>query len=137
MVNVVEWDIADMVEVYFPEPEDFLKIRETLTRIGIPSIRDEKQTLFQSCHILHKKGKYYIVHFKELFCLDGKKSTLAEDDLARRNTIINLLCEWDLIDVVHKDKIENKCPLSQMKIISFKDKDNWDLVPKYSIGKRI
>ena len=121
-----------MVEVLFESDDDFLKIRETLTRIGIASRRDNK--LFQSCHILHKRGKYYILHFKELFILDGKKSTITEVDYHRRNTIISLLEEWNLITVIDRDKIEEKLPMNQVKVISFSEKDHWDLIPKYNIG---
>ena len=127
--------IEAMVEVKLNEPYDFLKLRETLTRIGIAS-RKEK-TLFQSCHILHKQGKYYIVHFKELFALDGKTTNFTENDTARRNSIANLLSEWELIKLVNPDKsAEPTVPLSQLKILSFKEKDEWDLTPKYNIGNK-
>ena len=127
--------IQAMVEVKLNEPDDFLKVRETLTRIGIAS-RKEK-TLFQSCHILHKQGKYYIVHFKELFALDGKTTNFTENDQARRNSIANLLAEWELISLVEPDKsAEPTVPLSQLKILSFKEKDEWDLTPKYNIGNK-
>ena len=127
--------IQEMVEVKLNEPDDFLKVRETLTRIGIAS-RKEK-TLFQSCHILHKQGKYYIVHFKELFALDGKTTNFTENDTARRNSIANLLAEWELISLVEPDKsAEPTVPLSQLKILSFKEKDEWDLTPKYNIGNK-
>ena len=127
--------IQAMVEVKLDEPDDFLKVRETLTRIGIAS-RKEK-TLFQSCHILHKQGKYYIVHFKELFALDGKTTNFKENDQARRNSIANLLAEWELISLVEPDKsAEPTVPLSQLKILSFKEKDEWDLTPKYNIGNK-
>jgi hypothetical protein len=127
--------IEAMVEVKLNEPDDFLKVRETLTRIGIAS-RKEK-TLFQSCHILHKQGKYYIVHFKELFALDGKTTNFTENDTARRNSIANLLSEWELISLVEPDKsAEPTVPLSQLKILSFKEKDEWDLTPKYNIGNK-
>ena len=127
--------IQAMVEVTLKEPDDFLKVRETLTRIGIAS-RKEK-TLFQSCHILHKQGKYYIVHFKELFALDGKTTNFTENDTARRNSIANLLAEWELISLVESDKsAEPTVPLSQLKILSFKEKDEWDLTPKYNIGNK-
>jgi len=123
------------VEVRLKNSEDFLKVRETLSRIGLASKKDN--TLYQSCHILHKQGKYYIVHFKELFLLDGKDSTLSEGDVARRNRIIHLLDEWDLIEVVDFAKIENPIsPLSQIKIIPFKEKDKWNLVTKYTIGTK-
>ena len=127
--------IEAMVEVKLNEPDDFLQVRETLTRIGIAS-RKEK-TLFQSCHILHKQGKYYIVHFKELFALDGKPTNFTENDTARRNSIANLLSEWELITLVEPDKsAEPTVPLSQLKILSFKEKDEWDLTPKYNIGNK-
>ena len=127
--------IEAMVEVKLNEPDDFLKVRETLTRIGIAS-RKEK-TLFQSCHILHKQGKYYIVHFKELFALDGKTTNFTENDTARRNSIANLLSEWELIKLVNPDKsAEPTVPLSQLKILSFKEKDEWDSTPKYNIGNK-
>ena len=127
--------IQAMVEVTLKEPDDFLKVRETLTRIGIAS-RKEK-TLFQSCHILHKQGKYYIVHFKELFALDGKTSNFSENDEARRNTVANLLSEWELISLVVPDKsAEPTVPLSQLKILSFKEKEEWELTPKYNIGNK-
>ena len=127
--------IEAMVEVKLNEPDDFLKVRETLTRIGIAS-RKEK-TLFQSCHILHKQGKYYIVLFKELFALDGKTTNFTENDTARRNSIANLLSEWELITLVEPDKsAEPTVPLSQLKILSFKEKDEWDLTPKYNIGNK-
>ena len=127
--------IEAMVEVKLNEPDDFLKVRETLTRIGIAS-RKEK-TLFQSCHILHKQGKYYIVHFKELFALDGKTTNFTENDTARRNSIANLLSEWELITLVEPDKsAEPTVPLSQLKILSFKENDEWDLTPKYNIGNK-
>jgi len=115
------------------DQEDFLKIRETLTRIGVASKKDRK--LYQSCHILHKQGKYYIVHFKELFKLDGKSSDFSENDRARRNTIVNLLKEWGLIDIVKEDVYED-APISQIKIISHKEKNEWELVPKYNIGRK-
>ena len=127
-------DIVDsMIEVGLDEPDDFLKVKETLTRIGVASRKDNK--LFQSCHILHKQGKYYIVHFKELFMLDGKPSDFVENDVFRRNTIINLLIEWGLVTLVRGD-IEDTVPLNQIKILSFAEKDDWDLVPKYNIGKK-
>ena len=124
--------IQAMVEVKLREPDDFLKVRETLTRIGIAS-RKEK-TLFQSCHILHKQGKYYIVHFKELFALDGKDTNLSENDIARRNTIAKLLGDWGLVEI--KGNTEPAAPLSQIKIIAFKEKDAWELCTKYNIGKK-
>ncbi len=124
--------IDSMIEVRLKEADDFLKVRETLTRIGIASRKDK--TLFQSCHILHKQGKYYIVHFKELFALDGKASNFSENDKARRNTIANLLAEWELISLADAGKTEEPIvPLSQLKILSFKEKDEWELTPKYNI----
>ena len=132
-MNEVSWKPDNMLEVALKEPDDFLKVRETLSRIGVAS-RKEK-TLFQSCHILHKQGKYYIVHFKELFALDGKDTNLSENDIARRNTISNLLSDWGLVKVVKESEIE-AAPLSQIKVISFKDKENWKLETKYNIGKK-
>ena len=127
--------IQAMIEVTLKEPDDFLKVRETLTRIGIAS-RKEK-TIFQSCHILHKQGKYYILHFKELFALDGKTTNFSENDEARRNTVANLLAEWELISLVDPDKsADPTVPLSQLKILSFKEKDEWELTPKYNIGNK-
>jgi hypothetical protein len=128
--------IIDLVEVTLNEKDDFLKVRETLTRIGVASKKD--RILYQSCHILHKQGKYYIVHFKELFALDGKPTDISENDLSRRNAIAKLLQDWGLVIIVNKDKAENPPPifLSQIKIISHKEKDEWDLVPKYNIGKK-
>lgn len=128
--------IDNLVEVKLVEPDNFLLVKETLTRIGIAS--KKTNTLYQSCHILHKQGKYYIMHFKELFLLDGKKNTdFSENDLARRNTIANLLEEWELIDIVDKKKTEEPVvPISHVKIIPFKDKANWQLVAKYSIGNK-
>jgi len=129
-------NITDLVEVTLNEQDDFLKVRETLTRIGVASKKD--QTLYQSCHILHKRGQYYIVHFKELFALDGKPTDITENDLSRRNAIAKLLQDWGLIGVVKKEQIENPPPifLSQIKILSHKEKDDWQLVPKYNIGNK-
>ena len=127
------WSPADMLEVILEEPDDFLKVRETLTRIGVASRKENK--LFQSCHILHKQGRYFIVHFKELFLLDGKKSNLEDNDLLRRNTIATLLADWGLIKIVDKSKVSECAPMRQIKIIPFKDKDKWELCPKYNIGK--
>lgn len=124
--------LKELVEVKLKRPEDFLKIKETLTRIGISS-KDKK--LFQSCHILHKKSKYYIVHFKELFKLDGKFSDISLEDKQRRNAIASLLEEWDLLEVIDKSKIEDKIHIRKMKIIPFKEKNEWELIPKYNIGK--
>lgn len=130
--NIVEWNPANMLEVTLNEPDDFLKIRETLTRIGVASRKDNK--LYQSCHILHKQGRYFIVHFKELFLLDGKKSNLEENDVGRRNTIATLMSDWGLLTVENKEQLRPIAPLRQIKIISFKDKDEWELCPKYNIG---
>ena len=127
--------IEDMVEVLLIEKDDFLKVKETLTRIGLASKKDN--TLYQSCHILHKQGKYYIVHFKELFALDGKPSDISDNDIQRRNTIANLMAEWGLVKLVDADKTkDNVAPLSQIKILPFKDKNDWQLVSKYTIGKK-
>ena len=133
--DTISWSPADMLEVTIKQPDDFLKVRETLTRIGVASRKDK--TLFQSCHILHKQGKYYITHFKELFALDGKKSTLTENDIQRRNTIALLLQDWNLIDVVNTALVENKAPLSQIKVLPFKEKKEWTLSAKYNIGKKV
>ena len=128
--------VKDLVEITFPEKDDFLKIRETLSRIGVAS-RKEKE-LFQSCHILHKKGKYYIVHFKELFKLDGKQTNFDESDLGRRNTIIDLLRQWNLVKVLNPQQIlDPRAPLSQIKVIPYKEKNEWKLTQKYSIGNNI
>ena len=130
--NLVEWTPTSMLEVTLNEPDDFLKVRETLTRIGVASRKDNK--LFQSCHILHKQGRYFIVHFKELFLLDGKKSNLEENDIARRNTIAQLMSDWGLISIEDNTKVEPLAPMRQIKIITFKEKTNWELCPKYNIG---
>ena len=128
-------DIKELVEVTLPNPDNFLKVRETLSRMGVASKKDK--TLYQSCHILHKQGKYYIVHFKQLFLLDGKQSDFTEDDRARLNTIANLLHEWELVDLVSEQKsAEPVAPLSQIKIISHKEENDWNLVAKYNIGKK-
>jgi len=128
-------NIEDLLEITLKDPEDFLKIKETLTRIGVSSKTDNK--LWQSCHVLHKKGKYYIVHFKELFLLDGLSSNIEENDLARRNTIAKLLEEWGLLTIVDGPKAEALLAgINQIKIISHKDKNNWELIPKYTIGKK-
>lgn len=126
------WAPSDMLEVNLFEPDDFLKVRETLTRMGVASRKENK--LFQSCHILHKQGRYFIVHFKELFLLDGKKSNLEESDIQRRNTIATLLGDWGLIQIVDKEKAADCAPLRQVKIISHKEKHDWELCPKYNIG---
>lgn len=129
-------NISDLVEVKLIEEDDFLKVRETLTRIGVASKKDK--VLYQSCHILHKQGHYYIVHFKELFALDGKPTDISENDLARRNAIVKLLEDWGLVKIVNKKQVETPEPifLSQVKIISHKEKSEWELVPKYNIGKK-
>ena len=128
-------NLSELIEVTLTEPDDFLKIRETLSRIGVASKKDK--ILYQSCHILHKQGKYYLVHFKELFLLDGKSSDFSEDDIGRRNTIANLLSEWNLLTLVDSSKsAEPTSPLSHIKIISHKEKNDWNLVTKYSIGKK-
>ena len=133
--DIISWSQGDMLEVTIKQPDDFLKVRETLTRIGVASRKDK--TLYQSCHILHKQGKYYIVHFKELFALDGKKSTLTKNDIQRRNTISSLLQDWNLIDIVKKESTEDKAPLSQIKVLPFKEKKEWTLSAKYNIGKKV
>ena len=127
------WKPDKMLEVGLKEPDDFLKVRETLSRIGVASRKNK--TLYQSCHILHKQGKYYIVHFKELFALDGKDTNISENDIARRNTIANLLTDWGLVKVVSESSVE-AAPLSQIKVISFKEKNEWSLETKYNIGKK-
>ena len=130
----VQWKQSDMVEVTLGEPDDFLKVRETLTRIGVASRKEKK--IYQSCHILHKQGKYYIVHFKELFALDGKNTNFSTNDLQRRNRIAQLLSDWGLISIVNKDQIEDLAPLNQIKVLSFKDKGEWILESKYNIGRK-
>ena len=128
------WTPDKMVEVLLSEPDDFLKVRETLTRIGVASRKEKK--LYQSCHILHKQGKYYIVHFKELFALDGKKANLSVNDIQRRNRIVALLSDWGLVGVLKSDSINDIAPLNQIKVISYKDKGDWILETKYNIGKK-
>ena len=130
----VNFNKDDMLEVTLKEPDDFLKVRETLSRIGVASRKEKK--LYQSCHILHKQGKYYIVHFKELFALDGKKATLVANDIQRRNTIAILLQDWNLIGIVKPTEAEDKAPLSQIKVLPFKEKKEWNLSAKYNIGKK-
>jgi len=131
----MSFSIDDLVEVTLKTPDDFLKVRETLTRIGVASRKD--RMLFQSCHILHKQGRYYIVHFKELFALDGKPSNFSDTDRARRNTISLLLEEWGLVDLVTKSILEEeKAPISQIKVLPYKERNEWELVPKYNIGKK-
>lgn len=134
-VNLVDWQPSDMLEVTLNEPDDFLKVKETLTRIGIASRKDKK--LYQSCHILHKQGRYFITHFKELFLLDGNKSTLEVSDIQRRNTITTLLSDWGLLTIVNKEQATDIAPLRQIKVLPFKEKDDWELCPKYNIGKQI
>ena len=132
----IQWKQTDMVEVVLNEPDDFLKVRETLTRIGVASRKERK--LYQSCHILHKQGKYYIVHFKELFALDGKNTNLSLNDIQRRNRIIQLLVDWGLIVInsVSKEKITDLAPLNQIKVLSYKEKGEWTLESKYNIGRK-
>jgi hypothetical protein len=130
----IQWKQSDMVEVLLSEPDDFLKVRETLTRIGVASRKEKK--IYQSCHILHKQGKYYIVHFKELFALDGKNTNLSLNDVQRRNRIIQLLSDWGLITVVTPEKISDLAPLNQIKVLAFKEKDEWTLESKYNIGRK-
>ena len=130
--QIQTWTPADMLEVILNEPDDFLKIKETLTRIGVASRKDNK--LYQSCHILHKQGRYFIVHFKELFLLDGKPSNLIENDIERRNTITTLLSDWGLVQIVNSEQATAKAPLRQIKVIPHKDKSLWELCTKYNIG---
>lgn len=129
-----DWTPESMLEVTLPEPDNFLKVRETLTRIGIASRKEQK--LFQSCHILHKQGRYFIVHFKELFALDGKESNITSGDIERRNAIAGLLADWELLKIVNPVQSDQKASLSQIKVVSYKEKSQWDLVPKYNIGKK-
>ena len=132
----IQWKQSDMVEVTLNEPDDFLKVRETLTRIGVASRKEKK--IYQSCHILHKQGKYYIVHFKELFALDGKNTNLSLNDIQRRNRIVQLLLDWGLVTAnsISKDKISDLAPLNQIKVLSFKEKNEWTLESKYNIGRK-
>lgn len=130
----IQWQQSDMVEIALNQPDDFLKVRETLTRIGVASRREKK--LYQSCHILHKQGRYYIVHFKELFSLDGKHSNFSLEDFQRRNRIIQLLSDWGLITVIEPEKIEDVAPLTKIKVLSFREKDQWSLESKYNIGRK-
>ena len=132
----IQWKQSDMVEVALKEPDDFLKVRETLTRIGVASRKEKK--IYQSCHILHKQGKYYIVHFKELFALDGKNTNLSLNDIQRRNRIVQLLLDWGLVTTnsISKDKISDLAPLNQIKVLSFKEKNEWTLESKYNIGRK-
>ena len=129
-----DWSPDKMVEVTLSEPDDFLKVRETLTRIGVASRKEKK--LYQSCHILHKQGKYYIVHFKELFALDGKRANLSINDVQRRNRIIQLLSDWSLVSLLNPDKSTDIAPLNQIKVIAYKEKHDWSLETKYNIGKK-
>ena len=131
-MDEINWTQEQMLEVGLKEPDDFLKVRETLSRIGVASRKERK--LYQSCHILHKQGRYYIVHFKELFALDGKKTNLSENDIARRNTIANLLKDWGLINIL--GEVVDVAPLSQIKVLSFNEKNEWTLETKYNIGKK-
>tara|TARA_A100000172_G_scaffold54850_1_gene34989 strand:- start:227 stop:661 length:435 start_codon:yes stop_codon:yes gene_type:complete len=132
--NTVDWSADQMVEVSLGEPDDFLKVRETLTRIGVASRKEKK--LYQSCHILHKQGRYFIVHFKELFALDGKRANLTSNDVQRRNRISQLLADWGLIKILNVDQISDIAPLNQIKVLSYKDKGDWILETKYNIGRK-
>ena len=132
--TTVDWSADQMVEVSLGEPDDFLKVRETLTRIGVASRKEKK--LYQSCHILHKQGRYFIVHFKELFALDGKRANLTVNDVQRRNRISQLLADWGLIKILNVDQISDIAPLNQIKVLSFKDKGDWILETKYNIGRK-
>jgi hypothetical protein len=131
----VQWTPSMMIEVLLNEPDDFLKVRETLTRIGVASRKEKK--LYQSCHILHKQGRYYIVHFKELFALDGKHANLTVNDVQRRNRIVRLLLDWGLLSVVNPDEVVDIAPLNQIKVLAYKDKEEWILEQKYNIGKKV
>ena len=130
----VKWSADQMIEVTLNEPDDFLKVRETLTRIGVASRKEKK--IYQSCHILHKQGRYYIVHFKELFALDGKHANLTVNDVQRRNRIIQLLCDWGLVSVIEPEKVTDIAPLNQIKVLAYKEKHEWVLETKYNIGKK-
>ena len=130
----VKWSTDQMVEITLNEPDDFLKVRETLTRIGVASRKEKK--IYQSCHILHKQGRYYIVHFKELFALDGKHANLTQNDVQRRNRIIQLLCDWGLVTVITPEKVTDIAPLNQIKVLAYKEKGDWILETKYNIGKK-
>ena len=134
ITDEVKWTTDSMIEVGLGEPDDFLKVRETLTRIGVASRKEKK--LYQSCHILHKQGKYYIVHFKELFALDGKKANLSLNDVQRRNRIVQLLGDWGLVSINVKESIADVAPLSQIKVLAYKEKNDWTLESKYNIGKK-
>ena len=130
----VNWSSDQMIEVSLGEPDDFLKVRETLTRIGVASRKEKK--IYQSCHILHKQGRYFIVHFKELFALDGKHANLTQNDVQRRNRIVQLLADWGLVDIINVEKIQDIAPLNQIKVLSYKDKGDWILETKYNIGSK-
>ena len=130
----VRWSADQMIEVTLNEPDDFLKVRETLTRIGVASRKEKK--IYQSCHIVHKQGRYYIVHFKELFALDGKHANLTVNDVQRRNRIIQLLCDWGLVTVIEPEKVTDIAPLNQIKVLAYKEKNEWVLETKYNIGKK-
>ena len=130
----VNWSSDQMIEISLSEPDDFLKVRETLTRIGVASRKEKK--IYQSCHILHKQGRYFIVHFKELFALDGKHANLTQNDVQRRNRIVQLLVDWGLVDILNADKIQDIAPLNQIKVLSYKDKGDWILETKYNIGTK-
>ena len=132
--GLVSWEPSHMVEIFLSEPDDFLKVRETLTRIGVASRKEKK--IYQSCHILHKQGRYFIVHFKELFALDGKQTNITVNDLQRRNRITKLLCDWNLVEIGNEDNIQDIAPLNQIKVLSYKEKGEWILEPKYNIGGR-
>ena len=136
MSEEIQWKQTDMVEVVLAEPDDFLKVRETLTRIGVASRKERK--IYQSCHILHKQGRYYIVHFKELFALDGKKANISLNDVQRRNRIVQLLVDWGLVNIStdSQEKIKDLAPLNQIKVLSFKEKGEWTLESKYNIGRK-
>ena len=130
----IKWSADQMIEITLNEPDDFLKVRETLTRIGVASRKEKK--IYQSCHILHKQGRYYIVHFKELFALDGKHANLTQNDVQRRNRIIQLLCDWGLVTVITPEKVTDIAPLNQIKVLAYKEKGDWILETKYNIGKK-
>ena len=130
----VRWSTDQMIEVTLNEPDDFLKVRETLTRIGVASRKEKK--IYQSCHILHKQGRYFIVHFKELFALDGKHANLTVNDIQRRNRIIQLLCDWGLVTVIEPERVTDIAPLNQIKVLAYKEKNEWVLETKYNIGKK-
>ena len=134
MSEEINWSQDMMLEVTLREPDDFLKVRETLTRVGVASRKEKK--LYPSCHILHKRGKYYIVHFKEVFALDGKPTNITINDVQRRNRIAKLLSDWGLVDITRAEEAEDLAPLNQIKVLSFKDKDDWTLESKYNIGKK-